>query len=147
MEFHLVGIQEPAGILPDVEAGIEIRLFLEKRKVQDADTDALLEYIIFLPLFNLVGVHLSGIEEGAIRPYQQLRELDFHVNHGIVVHEDADVKDPQLVILMYFPEVRVQDPGFLHIFGIQVEHGGQEADACFLVHHDFLEGKINLRFH
>ena len=75
MEFHLVGIQEPAGILPDVEAGIEIRLFLEKRKVQDADTDALLEYIIFLPLFNLVGVHLSGIEEGAIRLWQREEKL------------------------------------------------------------------------
>ena len=117
MEFHLIGIQEPAGILPDVETGVEAWFFLEKIKVQDADADALLEYVIFLSMLNLVGVHLCRIKEGAVWPYQQLRELDFHVNHGIVVHKDADVQDPQLVILMYLPKVRVQDPCFFYIFG------------------------------
>ncbi len=65
MELHLVGVQKASGVLPDVEAGIEVRLFFEKHKIQDADADAFLEYIVLLTWLNLLGVHLGSIEEGS----------------------------------------------------------------------------------
>ena len=52
-----------------MKAGIETHPFFEKFEVQDTDADTLFEYVILLTLFNLVGIHLCGIEEGAVWPY------------------------------------------------------------------------------
>ncbi len=71
MEFHLIRVKGIAGILPDVEPGIEVLRIVKKPEVKDADAYALLQGTVVFPAFNLFCIHLRQVEQGAVSPYLQ----------------------------------------------------------------------------
>ena len=52
-----------------MEAGVKLVLTFEQYEVEDADAYTLFKHIIFLSRLDLVCIHFSGIEQGAVRPY------------------------------------------------------------------------------
>ncbi len=123
MELHLVRVQEMARVLQEMETGIEFRFALEEDEVKDADIDALLQHIVFLPLLDLFREHLGDIEQRAVSPDIQLRELDLRVDFHIIVHQYPHIQYPQLVVFMHLPQEGIQDSGLPDVGRIQVEHG------------------------
>lgn len=152
MELHPVSEEEAVGVLPDMEAGVEPTPFVwlhafEEFKVQDADADAFLEHAVAVARLDLASEHLREVEQGAFRPYPQFRELDLDIDLLVVAHQEAYVEDAKLVVGMFLPEAGVKDIGFFDILRPDFEDGRQEASACLRIHHDLLEGEINLGFH
>ena len=157
MELHLVRVDKMAGVLPDMEAGVEacipLRLpallgsVLKKHEVQDADAHAFLKHVVAFPRPDLAREHLRQVEQRAVGPYRQLGELDFNVNLRAVPQQYPDVKDALLVVRMLLPEARVEDLCFPYVLRAELQHGGQEADTRLGVHHNLLEGEVNLGLH
>ena len=82
-----------AGVLRNMETGVELSGVIKKFKVEDADAYALFKFVVAVPWVNLFRIHFCKIEQGTLRPYGKLGKLDFNVYLGIVIHKHPDIKD------------------------------------------------------